>query len=277
MLWGAPLPRGVGAGRDPGGRPGRGLPAVRGGGTAKGPAPRGGVGWRRRGARASVLSSPAGDRGEGGMGVRAWPCQDLDPPACPPPSASGLRLSQPSLPAASPRSLKNRYVCPEAGESEAVRQGEGLSEEQGLPRGGGKRPAAPRALPPCRSAAARLPPGRRKGCAKVNPGCQPLSGALPVRPPPLSGRGAEGKAAALPPGSYFVSEFPRRLRAAGRREGGSVGHGQVRGHGPPRGSPGAAGAAARPGEGAVGAGELCRVVGKDLVTSKVLFREESVQ
>jgi len=213
--------------------------------------------------------------------VRARPCQDPDPdpdpPACPPPSASGLRLSQPSLPAASPRSLKNIYVCPTAGESEAVRQGEGLSEEQGLPRGGGKRPAAPRALPPCRSAATRLPPGRRKGCAKVNPGCQPLSGALPSRPPPLSGRGAEGEAAALPPGSYFVSEFPRRLRAAGRREGGFVGPGQVRGRGPPRGSPGAAGAAARPGEGAVGAGELCWVVGEDVVTSKVLFREESVQ
>lgn len=276
MLRGAPLLRGVGAGRDPGGRPGRGLPAARGGGSAQGPLPAAGsVGGG--GVRASALPSLAGDRGEGGMGVRARPCQDPDPPACPPPSASGLRLSQPSLPAASPRSLKNIYVCPTAGESEAVRQGEGLSEEQGLPRGGGKRPAAPRALPPCRSAATRLPPGRRKGCAKVNPGCQPLSGALPSRPPPLSGRGAEGEAAALPPGSYFVSEFPRRLRAAGRREGGFVGPGQVRGRGPPRGSPGAAGAAARPGEGAVGAGELCWVVGEDVVTSKVLFREESVQ
>lgn len=202
MLWGAPLPRGVGAGRDPGGRPGRGLPAAGAGAPRRAPLPAAGsVGGG--GVRASALPSPAGDRGEGGMGVRARPCQDLDPPACPPPSASGLRLSQPSLPAASPRSLKNRYVCPEAGESEAVRQGEGLSEEQGLPRGGGKRPAAPRALPPCRSAAARLPPGRRKGCAKVNPGCQPPSGALPARPPPLSGRGAEGGSGRAPAGKLL--------------------------------------------------------------------------
>lgn len=94
------------------------------------------------------------------------------PQPYPPPSASGLCLSQPSFPVASLRSLKKKiiYIYAPKLESEAVEGGvvvvggKGFSEER--ERGGGRaaeRLPAPLALPPCCSAGARLPPGVRKG------------------------------------------------------------------------------------------------------------------